>query len=139
MAAGGAAGTKAAPDLWSAARTADAVSAHAAASAIAPPAIGPTRARRSLVEKLHDGNKMSSRSVIPAQLALPLVENDGARSRFRTEVGQNLYAMAFRTIVSARTTVLKPSVRSAVAAERGEATVAEFFWRGAGTREISSR
>lgn len=48
--------------------------------------------------------------MIPAQLALPLVENGGARSRFHIEVGQNLYAIACRTIVPTRTRFLQATV-----------------------------
>jgi len=56
----GGAGVKAAPGSWCAARTGDVASPHAAASANAPPAIGPASAEKPLVEKLHDGNKIAS-------------------------------------------------------------------------------
>jgi hypothetical protein len=59
MEAGGA-GTKAAPTPWSAARTGDVASVHAAASATAPPAIDPTSAKKPLGEQLLDGNKVAS-------------------------------------------------------------------------------
>jgi len=56
----GGADTKDTTGSGSAARTVGSAGAHAAASAIALTAIGPTRARRPLVEKLQDGNKMAS-------------------------------------------------------------------------------
>jgi hypothetical protein len=53
------AGAKVAPG-GGAARAVGETSAHAAASVIAAPAIGLKRARRPLVEKLHEKNKVAS-------------------------------------------------------------------------------
>src|SRR4029077_8618018 len=111
-------------------------SVHAVASAIATPLIGPVNDKSPLIKPLHDRNKDSlTDKVIPTQLALPRVQNGGARSRFRTEIGQNLHATVFSGMIEPPNDFSPSNSHRNILIYRGALASSPIFCHGVGTRE----